>query len=95
MRQPLFLAQCAAASLSNPPASVLLTSETGIGKELVACTIHAASPCRDQPFIAVNCAGIPDTLLESELFGYKTGAFTGADNKAFARSYYASTGQRL
>ena len=64
--------------VSEASASVLLLGESGTGKELFARAVHLSSQRRDQPFIKVNCAAIPDTLFESELFGYERGAFTGA-----------------
>jgi PAS domain S-box-containing protein/TyrR family helix-turn-helix protein len=75
--------------------SILITGETGTGKELIAKMIHRNSRRKDGPFIAVNCSALPGPLLESELFGYETGSFTGADKKGRAGLFEAADGGTL
>ena len=64
--------------VADTPSTVLITGESGTGKELIATALHRGSSRRDKPLIKVNCAAIPKDLVESELFGYERGAFTGA-----------------
>ncbi len=73
--------------------SVLITGESGTGKELIAQAIHEESDRRDKPFVVINCGSIPDTLIESEIFGYKKGAFTGAnqDKKGLFETAHTGT----
>jgi len=78
--------------IAASPSTVLLQGETGTGKERIAQAIHRLSPRNKGPFIAVNCGALPDTLLESELFGYKRGAFTGATNDKPGRFALAKGG---
>jgi Nif-specific regulatory protein len=81
-----------ARQVAQSQATVLLHGESGTGKELVAAAIHYASPRAEKPFIKVACAALPENLLESELFGYEKGAFTGAGERKMGRFEMASGG---
>ncbi len=81
--------------IAKSDATVLILGESGTGKELLAKFIHKNSRRKGRPFVAVNCAAIPDSLLESELFGYEKGAFTGADARRIGRFEMADTGTIL
>lgn len=88
MQQVFQLAEAVAVSSST----LLIQGETGTGKEVLARAIHHAGPRKKEPFVAVNCGALPDNLLESELFGYKKGAFTGADHDKPGRFALAGEG---
>lgn len=81
-----------AGRVAESTASVLITGETGTGKELIARTVHFSGSRRDKPFLAVNCAALPENLLENELFGHEKGAFTGADRQRKGRFEMADGG---
>ncbi|MEG3014121.1 MAG: sigma 54-interacting transcriptional regulator, partial [Cetobacterium sp.] len=81
--------------ISKNPSTVLITGESGTGKEIVARTIHMNSNRVNNPFIAVNCGAIPDTLLESEFFGYVKGSFTGADPRGKIGKFELANGGTL
>lgn len=84
-----------AARIARSDATVLLTGESGTGKEVVARLIHAESPRNKGPFVAVNCAALPENLLESELFGHEKGSFTGATQKKIGKFELADKGTIL
>jgi DNA-binding NtrC family response regulator len=88
MKQVYEMAQ----QVADSRATVLITGESGVGKEVVAKFIHEASPRSDRAFVAVSCAALPESLLESELFGYEKGAFTGAQNSKLGRFELAHDG---
>jgi DNA-binding NtrC family response regulator len=92
-RSPLMQAVLRDASLVAPSESrILITGESGVGKEVLADVIHAWSPRAEGPLVKVNCAAIPETLLESELFGHERGAFTGASAQRIGRFEIATGG---
>ena len=78
--------------VAQTPATVLLLGDSGTGKELFARAIHHLSPRRDRPFVAINCAAIPDTLLENELFGHEKGSYTGATSCKAGKFELAQSG---
>jgi two-component system C4-dicarboxylate transport response regulator DctD len=80
------------ANIATTDADVLLEGETGVGKELVAHALHQLSPRRERPFVALNCGAMPETIIESELFGHESGSFTGARSRRIGKFEHASGG---
>ena len=92
-RDPQMLKICRTIEkVASSGATVMLLGESGTGKELLARGVHAASPRRSERFVAINCAAIPENLLESELFGYEKGAFTGASKTTLGKIETANRG---
>jgi len=84
--------KCRIANIARFPWPVLILGESGTGKELAAKAVHDLSPRRNHPFVPVNCAGLPDTLVESEFFGYEKGAFTDAKDRRTGKFQEAANG---
>ena len=84
-----------AITVANTKATILLRGEQGVGKEVIARLIYENSQRRDKPYIVINCAAIPDSLIESELFGYEDGAFTGAKEGGKAGKFELANGGTL
>ena len=78
--------------VANTDATVLITGDTGTGKELIAHAIHHNSSRKDSPFVVINCSALPESLLETELFGHEEGAFTGATKQRTGKFEYANKG---
>src|SRR5207244_4193658 len=78
--------------VATTEATVLLLGESGTGKEMFARAIHHLSPRREGPFLAINCAAIPEKLIENELFGHEKGAYTGADSRRLGKFELAQGG---
>src|SRR3954468_14881233 len=84
-----------AKTVAQSKATVLIQGESGTGKELLAALVHQNSTRQSRPFVAINCAAIPENLLESELFGYERGAFTGAVSSKAGKFEFANGGTLL
>jgi two-component system response regulator FlrC len=93
--RPAVICSAMAQRVAQTDATVLLTGESGVGKEVVARFIHRQSARKNGPFVAINCAAIPDSLLEATLFGYEKGAFTGAQQAQAGKFEQAQDGTLL